>query len=195
MPFPPSRRTPRTDNFLLIRETLLPILMEIPYDQLGGVHSLTVLLTYPARYATDHGATFVHPIRLPLYNGSIANNATTVVCVHAELAHKACFDDFASYEAAERGATKFLHEAVDKVWYNDLKDTDTFYTKVSALKIMTFLDVNSRELHAIDMISLRINMHQYYVQADGIPQYIVMLKDAQKRQSGQACPSPTSSSS
>jgi hypothetical protein len=34
---------------------------------------------------------------------------------------------------------------------------------------MTFLDANSGGLHAIDMISLRTSMHQYYVQADGIP--------------------------
>ena len=31
------------------------------------------------------------------------------------------------------------------------------------------------------MISLRTNMHQYYVQSDGIPQYINMLEDAQKK--------------
>jgi hypothetical protein len=31
------------------------------------------------------------------------------------------------------------------------------------------------------MISLRTNMHNYYTQADGIPQYINMLEDAQKK--------------
>ncbi len=31
------------------------------------------------------------------------------------------------------------------------------------------------------MLSLRTNMHQYYAQADGIPQYIIMLEDAQKK--------------
>ena len=31
------------------------------------------------------------------------------------------------------------------------------------------------------MISLRTNMHQYYTQADGIPWYIIMLEDAQKK--------------
>jgi hypothetical protein len=35
--------------------------------------------------------------------------------------------------------------------------------------------------HAIDMISVCTNMHQYYTQADGIPQYIIMLEDAQKK--------------
>ena len=77
-------------------------------------------------------------------------------------------------------ASKFLHEVVDEVWYNNVKDADTFYTKVTALKIISFLDANSGGLHA-DMISLCTNMHQYYMQADGIPQYIIMLEDAQKK--------------
>ncbi len=58
------------------------------------------------------------------------------------------------------------------MWYNDLKDAKTFYTQVTALKIMTFLDLNSGGLHAVDILLLRTNMHQYYAQADGIHQYI-----------------------
>jgi hypothetical protein len=46
---------------------------------------------------------------------------------------------------------------------------------------MTFLNANSGGLHTIDMISLRTNMHQYYTQADGIPQYIIMLEDSKKK--------------
>jgi hypothetical protein len=37
------------------------------------------------------------------------------------------------------------------------------------MDIMALLDANSGGLHAVDMISLRTNMTQYYVQADGIP--------------------------
>jgi hypothetical protein len=129
---------------------------------------------------------------LPLYDGTITNDATTVVRVRAELAHKDRLNNFASYRAAKCGATKFLHDTGNKVWYNNLKDADT-YTKELALKIMTFLDANSRRLHTINMIFLRTNMHQYYVQADGILQYIVMLEDAQNRHSGRACPLPISS--
>jgi len=70
---------------------------------------------------------------------------------------------------------------VDEIWYNDLKDAETFYTKVTAIEIMALLDANSGGLHAADMISLRTNMTQYYVQADGIPQFIVMMEDAQKK--------------
>ncbi len=84
-------------------------------------------------------------------------------------------------QAAKRGAAKFLLVKVDETWYTDLKDADIFYTKVIAIKIMAFLDANSRGLHAIDMITLQMNMHGYYAQANGIPQYIIMLEEAQKK--------------
>ncbi len=50
-----------------------------------------------------------------------------------------------------------------------------------AINIMSLLDANSRGLHALDMILLCMNMMQYYMQVDGIPQFIVMMEDAQKR--------------
>ncbi len=77
--------------------------------------------------------------------------------------------------------SKFLHDVVNEIWYNDLKNANTFYTKVSAIGIMALLDANSRGLHALNMITLRTDMMQYYVQVDGIPQFIVMMEDAQKK--------------
>jgi hypothetical protein len=180
--FPPLDGKPTEEDLLSIRETLLPILMEVPYDRLGGVHSLTSLITEDVRYTAEHGGnSFKRPVWLPLSDTSITDDATTVIRVRTEAAHKAHLDDYPSFEAAKCGAAKFLREVVDKVWYNDLKDADTFYTKVTALEIISFLDANSGGLHAINMISLCTNMHQYYVQADGIPQYITMLEDAQKK--------------
>ena len=79
---------------------------------------------------------------------------------------------------AERGVAKFLQDVVDKIWYNDLKDADLFYTKVTAIDFMGLLHANSGGLHAVNMITLRTNMIQYYVQAEGIPQFIVMMEDA-----------------
>jgi hypothetical protein len=180
--FPPIKGKPTDNNLQSIRKKLLPILMEIPYDQLGGTHSLVGILTNATRCAANHGgASFVRPLCLPLYDATIADDATTVVCICAESTHQAKLDNYASFKAAERGAAKFLREVVDEVWYNDLKDANTFYTKVMARKIMAFLNANSGGLHAIDMITLCTNMHNYYTQADGIPQYINMLEDAQKK--------------
>jgi len=180
--FPPLDGKPSDDDLLSIKEALLPLLMVIPYDAVGGVHSLTALLTDDAKYATAHkGKSFVRPVRLPLYDLSIPDDASTVVRIRSEAAHKSKLEDYANYEAAERGCAKFMRDVIDEVWYNDLKDAETFYTQVTALEIITYLDLNSGGLHAVDMLSLRTNMHQYYTQADGIPQYIIMLEDAQKK--------------
>ena len=190
--FPPLKGKPTDDDLLAIRETLLPLLMVIPYDQLNDLHSLMAILTEAAKYEAEHGnAKFVCPVRLPLYDKNIADDATTVIQVRAEAAHKSHLDDYASYDALECGVAKFLRDVVDEILYNDLKDAETFYTKVTAIDIMALLDANSGGLHAVDMISLRTNLTQYYVQADGVPQFIVMMEDAQKRQNGQACPLPT----
>jgi hypothetical protein len=64
---------------------------------------------------------------------------------------------------------------------NDLKNADTFYTKFTAIDIMALLDANRGGLHALDMILLRTDLMQYYMQADGIPQFMVMMEDAQKK--------------
>jgi hypothetical protein len=76
---------------------------------------------------------------------------------------------------------KFLRNVVNEIWYNDLKNADTFYTKVTAIGIMALLDANSKGLHALGMIMLHTDMMQYYVQVDGIPQFIVMMEEAQKK--------------
>jgi hypothetical protein len=113
--FPPLKGKPSDNNLTTIQETLLPILMEIPYDQLRGVHSLTAILTEPGRYASNHGgSTFVQPSRLPLYDKNIADDALTGVRVHGEAAHCVRLDDYASYEAAKGGTAKFLFARVDE---------------------------------------------------------------------------------
>jgi hypothetical protein len=163
--------------------------MVIPYDQLLGVHSLTAILAEAAEYKADHGgAKFVRPSRLPLYDKNIANDATTIIRVHAKAAHKSRFDNYASYVAAKCGIAKFLRNVIDKIWYNNLKDAKIFYTKVMALEIMAHLDTNSGGLHAINMISLCSNMTQYNVQAYSIPQFIIMMEDAQKKAKQEGMP-------
>jgi hypothetical protein len=160
--FPSLERKPTNDDLLAIRETLLPLLMVIPYDQLLGVYSLMAILAEAAKYEADHGsAKFIRLSRLPLYNKNITDDATTAVRVCTKATHKSQLDNYASYKAAKRGVVKFLRNVIDKIWYNNLKNTKTFYTKVTALEIMAPLDANSEGLHVIDMISLRSNMTQY----------------------------------
>jgi hypothetical protein len=114
------------NDLLAIWETLLPLLMVIPYHQLNGVHSLMVILTEAVKCKADHCANYVRPACLPLYNKTITDYATSVVCVCAEAAHKSQLDDYASYEGAKQGMSKFFHDVVDNIWYNGLKNVNTF---------------------------------------------------------------------
>jgi hypothetical protein len=110
--------------------------MVISYDQLGRIHSLVVILIEATKYEADHdNKKIVRPQRLPLYDDTIADDATAVVQVRSEAAHKSCLDDYASYEAAERGVAKFLRDVVDEIWYKDLEDANLFYTKVTAIDV------------------------------------------------------------
>ena len=105
--FPPLKGKPSDNDLTTIRETFLPILMEIPYDLLGGVHSLMAILTDPGRYAADHGdSPFIHPSRLLLYGKNIATDALTVVRVRREAAHCAQLDNYASIKAASSRARR-----------------------------------------------------------------------------------------
>ncbi len=88
MPPSPLEGKPSNNDLLAIWETLLSLLMVIPYDQLNKIHSLTAILTKAVEYKANHGAIFVCLACLPLYDKTIADNATTVIPVHAEAAHK-----------------------------------------------------------------------------------------------------------
>jgi hypothetical protein len=186
--FPHLEGKPSDNDLLAIRATLLPLLMVVPYDQLNKVHSLTAILTEAVKYKANHGAKFICPACLSLYDKTIADNATTVVCIGAEASNKFRLNDYASYKAAKQGVSKFLHDVVDEIWYNDLKNANTLYTKVMTIHIMSLLDANSKELHALNMILLcSMDMMQYYLKVDGIPQFIVLMEDSQKRLNRLAC--------
>ncbi len=77
--------------------------------------------------------------------------------------------------------SKFLCNLVNEIRYNDLK---------KAINIMALLGTSSGGLHSLDMITLRTDMMQYYVQADGIPQFIIKMEDAQKKALQASMPIP-----
>jgi hypothetical protein len=99
--------------------------MVIPYDKMNRVHSLTAILTEAVKYKANHGAKFARPAHLLLYEKTIADDTTTVVCICAEAVHKFQPNDYTSYEAAEQGVAKLLCNVVNELWYNDLKNANT----------------------------------------------------------------------
>jgi hypothetical protein len=96
---PPLEGKPSNNDLLAIQETLLLLLMVIPYNQLNGVHSLTVILTNAVNYKANHGVKFV--CLSPSLRQDNSEDTTTVIRVHAEAAHKSQLDNYTSYKAAD----------------------------------------------------------------------------------------------
>ena len=177
--FQPIAGQPTDDNLTALRDVLYPLLLDIPYDEEGS-HNLIGLIEPTAAYTTTWGAAFPVPLRPPAYP-AIADDASAVVRARGEAQHAILVKDFASYEAAERATAKFIRDAVEEIWYRDLRHPRSFYTNVPAIQLMQHLDANCGGLHPSELVSLPTDMMGYYAQADGIPEYINMLEEAQRK--------------
>jgi hypothetical protein len=169
-----------TDNNLTaLREVLYPLLLEIPYDE-PGTHNLIGIIKPTASYTATWGAAFPIPNRPPTYP-VIANNATPVVRTRSEVEHAVLVHDFVSFEAAEQATAKFIRDSVDELWYRDLHHQRSFYTNVTAKQLMEHLNANCGGLHPSKLVNLPTEMLLYHDKADGIPEYINLLKEAQRK--------------
>ena len=177
--FTPIQGQPTDDDLTALRDVLYPLLLEIPYDDEGD-HNLIGLIEPAASYTHTWGAAFTVPARPPAYP-VIANDATPVVRARSEAEHAVLVRDFASYEAAERATAKFIRDAVDELWYRDLKHARSFYTSVTAKQLIDHLDANCGGLHPSELVNLPTEMMTYYAKAEGIPEYINMLEEAQRK--------------
>ena len=170
---------PTDDDLTALREILYPLLLDIPYDE-DGVHNLVGLIEPTASYITTWGDAFPIPPRPPAYP-AIADDASAVVRARREAEHAILVRDYASYDAAERATAKFIRDAVDELWYRDLRHARSFYTHVTAKQLIDHLDANCGGLHPSELVSLPTEMMGFYSTAEGIPEYINMLEEAQRK--------------
>ena len=147
--FAPILGNPKDDNLTALRKVLTPLLLSIPYgdDEVAPLHNLVGLIELLMSYIATWHAPFPVPGRPTRYNVAIANNATPVMCARMETAHNVHLADYASFEAAKRAVVKFIWDAVDEIWYKDLKDPRTFYNSVTSTALLAHLDTNCGGLH------------------------------------------------
>ena len=180
--FQPIVGQPTDDDLTALRELLYPLLLDIPYDEDGAHprHDLIGLIEPTASYTTTWGAAFPLPPRPPAYP-AIADDASAVVRARREAQHAIKVRDYASYDAAERATAKFIRDNVDEIWYRDLRHARSFYTSVTAKQLIEHLDANCGGLHPSELVTLPTDMMGYYAAAEGIPEYINMLEEAQRK--------------
>ena len=72
-------------------------------------------------------------------------------------------------------------EVMDKTWYKDLEYLDTFYTNVTALKILDHLTEFCLGLHTVDAVDITQWMKNLFTNTNGIPQLINVMEAYQKK--------------
>ena len=55
---------------------------------------------------------------------------------------------------ADSAYRSFIMAVVDETWYKELEDPDTFYTKVTALKLLDHLTEFCAGLHTVDAVDI-----------------------------------------
>ena len=61
------------------------------------------------------------------------------------------------------------------------QERKTYYTLVTAGKILSHLQATCRGLHAPDVLALKNEMQHYHIDSEGFPEYINEIEDAQEK--------------
>ena len=70
-------------------------------------------------------------------------------------------------------------KVVDETRYKELEDPDTFYTEVTAIKLLEHLTEFCASLHTVDAVDIPQLMKELYKDTDGVPQFINAMEAAQ----------------
>ena len=77
-----------TDNDVsLMNQTILPILLKIPYNQIEATHNLSGLVSPSAKYIAKYGTAFQRPTRPKPYSPTITATMSNVKRRKAEAMH------------------------------------------------------------------------------------------------------------
>ena len=85
---------------------------------------------------------------------------------------------------ADMSCKNFIMEVVDKTWYKDIEDPDTFYTNVMALKLLDHLTEFCSGLHTVNAVDIPQVMKTLFSDAEGYPQFINAMEAAQQKSNG-----------
>ena len=107
--------------------------------------------------------------------------SSPVVRACLEAAHKARRADRATYDTARRETTQFVLAVVADTWVRELRDPETLYTEVDPQDLLAHLQAGCTGRHTLDLLALHNEMQRYHLEVEGIPEYINILEDAQRK--------------
>ena len=150
--FEPIAGQPSDSDLTRTREVVAPLLLQILNDETGVVHNLIGLIWPEAAYITRCGVALPEPTRVGVYDPSINNDDTAVVCARTEAVHKAKRTDCATYKTAQQETAQFIRTVVADTWIQELWDTETIYTEVEPTYLLSHLQVGCTGRHTLDLL-------------------------------------------
>ena len=138
-------RQPKDEDIVSIHETLVPLLLRIPFDSAASAgsqkHNLSGLVQRAIVYANNRTDSAYFPAFDPLkIYPTIADDAKPAVISKAEAIHKVKLADEGPRIAAETGASNFIRSVINDTWYKDLSNPNDFYTRVSTMDFLTHFE-------------------------------------------------------
>ena len=82
---------------------------------------------------------------------------------------------------ANNACQNFIMFVVDETWYKELEDPDTFYTNVTALKLLEHITKFCPGLHTVDAVDIVQVVNNIFSDAEGIPQFFNATEIAQRK--------------
>ena len=173
---------PMDTDFSDIRLLLLNVLMKMKHDEMTLKHNLLGVILPTERYEHiySNGAYLILSV-IALYNETIDKEATRTEFHRAEGKHESNRKDRALYETADTSCKKFIMEFVDKVWYKELEDPDTFYTNVTSLKLLNHLTKFCSGLHTVNAVDISQVMKTLFRYSEGIQKFINVMEAAHQK--------------
>ena len=172
-----------TDNNLIdIRQLLVPVLMNTKYDELTLTNNLSGVIISSDIYQQIYkkGAYLIPPV-IALYDDTIDKDATRTEVHRADRKHEGRRNVRQLYETAKNACRSFIMAVVDETWQQELNDPDTFYTKVTDLKLLDHLTEFCSGLHTVDTVDIPQVMKTLYKDTEGIPQFINAMEAEQRK--------------
>ena len=173
---------PTANDLIEIRQLLVPVLMKTTYAELTLEHNLLgVNLPAESNEQIYNNKAYLIPPVVPRYDDNIDKDATRPENNRAEGKHKARRNYRQLYKTADNACLSFIMAVVEETWYKDLEDADTFYVKVTALKLLDHLTEFCAGLHTVDAVNIPQLMKELYKDLEGVPQFINSVEAVQRK--------------
>ena len=122
-----------TDYDLLVEETKkIAVTVQIPaYDVWVDKYGLLTEAIGDTEYLAKIGLDYIEPTKLSDYDPGIQNNHSVITKARREAEWESKKESYAVVEGARQGICKYICDALDKQFYEQLKDNDLGYGEAS----------------------------------------------------------------